>query len=413
MRFVAALLFFMSTSLVVLAAPPAGTVKIVNEHQDSVSNKKDYRYISMNNILADEREKAVVNNKLAAERENAVIVTSFILNSVSRRRAITVPKVIDHVIVVNLDDYDIPAKTWDTFAFSEPYSKITDGPMATKKQGDPRLIIRADWFISKASVAPHYYNLLRIWNQKDFENLVALTRNDMEQAAIITFGNVARSHRHARRIPTIYGGAWIIYDDHKADFMNNLLATKFTQAEFMAPLANGLNAYFMSDKKGTRLDYGDVTIVTDPNFTDKVYRVGRSCIVCHEHGVKDFTDGVRKLTKREIGIMSTNKEDLRNIKDLFSRDLPFKRDQDLYRESVKYATGHTPAYVSKKLKECIDGYDAPVTKTMAMRELGWNIISFNKYAKASNDPYILTLYNGDTIKRHQWEEIFPTVTAGR
>lgn len=397
MRLIAISLVILATS-VAQAVPPAGTVNTVNEHRKGLNNPKEYRYVSMHNIIA-------------TQRKGASSVVSYLLNSVSRRRIITVPKVIDHVIVVELDDYDIPAKAWDAFASKEPYSNITDGNLATNKPGDPRWIIRADWFIVNASITPGYYNLLRVRKQKDFADLVKLVRNEMEQSAVVTTGNVARNHRYIRRIPTIYGGAWVSYDN-KAEILKNLLEPEFGQAEYMAPLANGLNAYFISDKTGKQLNHGDPKLTVDPNFTTAVW-AGRSCMVCHDSGVKDFTDSVRKLIKKNIEIKATDKESLRKITEQFGRDLPFKQDQELYKNAVKEATGYTAPEISRLLKNFIDGYNGPVNKTMAIQELGWNAMRFNKIARTNTDPNILTLYKDGDIRRNAWEEVFATLCDGQ
>jgi hypothetical protein len=171
-------------------------------------------------------------------RDDVYASVSFLLNSLSRSSEIVRPALggPDNTIIrVNLFDYGIDPKVWDSFATNEPYFHVgideweivttlvwdtyvaTDGKTyyktsldqygrnqyTTKNVQEKKLrsvraptawgpptameglvylcqskapIIRADWFIVNASRPPAYYDLLGLKTLKDFDDLVAFDK---------------------------------------------------------------------------------------------------------------------------------------------------------------------------------------------------------------------------------------------
>ena len=60
-------------------------------------------------------------------------------------------------------------------------------------------------------------------------------------------------------------------------------------------MPNGLQAYYISDGLGHRIDVAPTEIVSNPAASDPSVRNGLSCIGCHTEGMKAFEDGVRAV----------------------------------------------------------------------------------------------------------------------
>ena len=63
--------------------------------------------------------------------------------------------------------------------------------------------------------------------------------------------------------------------------------------EIIFSLPNGLQAYFLTDGKGTRIDKGPTAIVSDPRRPDRAVENGLSCMSCHARGMVEKADQVR------------------------------------------------------------------------------------------------------------------------
>ena len=68
--------------------------------------------------------------------------------------------------------------------------------------------------------------------------------------------------------------------------------------EVIFNLPNGLQAYYIADKSGTRINVAPTEIVSDPAAKDPAVRNGLSCIGCHTKGMKTFTDQVRSVIEQ-------------------------------------------------------------------------------------------------------------------
>ena len=63
-------------------------------------------------------------------------------------------------------------------------------------------------------------------------------------------------------------------------------------------LPNGLQAYYLADAGGNRLDSAPIEIVRNLAASDPTVRNGLSCIGCHTEGMKAFEDQVRVVVQR-------------------------------------------------------------------------------------------------------------------
>ena len=70
--------------------------------------------------------------------------------------------------------------------------------------------------------------------------------------------------------------------------------------EVIFNLPNKLQAYYISDGLGNRIDVAPTEIVSNPAASDPAVRNGLSCIGCHTEGMKEFEDGVRSVVEQTV-----------------------------------------------------------------------------------------------------------------
>jgi hypothetical protein len=288
-------------------------------------------------------------------------------------------------------------------------------------------ILRGDWFLANVSLAPAYYDFLKLGkNIKDFEKLIfadddlAKKARSQDKGVVVT-SMVARNNRTLLRSPTFTGGySWESHDTLKSvddrDYVKFLLNEKFDATEDIGSLPNGLQAYFLTDGKGNRLDEANIEIAVDNTANDRIVRNGRSCIVCHSDGIRPLTDEVRSLTRKlqdpkQVQLLIPRKEDAYKIEDLFGSDLDEQiiKDQNYYRAAVARATGLQSEVLSRVFNEVYNYYQENLlTIETVSSEVGVEIKDLDVFIKASKDNIVLGLLKTPSrpIRRDQWEFAF-------
>lgn len=288
-------------------------------------------------------------------------------------------------------------------------------------------IMRADWFIVNATLPPAYFEFLRLGDDiKDFENLIFTDQKLAEKArsqfkAVVVTSIVARNNRTLLRSPTFTNGYyWQSHDSLSSiddrQYVQNILKEKFDATEDIGTLPNGLQAYFLTDSKGKRLDFANPDIAIDNTAQDRMVRTGRSCMICHSEGIKQIDDEIRTLTKKlqnkeAIKLLITNKADAYRIDDLFGTDLDKQivKDQNIFAEAVAETTGLQPIVNGKQYANIYDWYaEHLLTREDVIREVGLPPALLEKYVRLSNDNVILGLIKEPIrpIRRDQWERSF-------
>ena len=288
-------------------------------------------------------------------------------------------------------------------------------------------IYRLDWFISNVIVPPAYYNFLKLGDKaEDFDKLIfadekLAAKARSQDKAVVIASIVARNNRTLNRSPTFTGGYfWKSHDSLKStddrNYVQFLLDEKFDATEDIGTLPNGLQAYFLTDDQGKRIDFANPDIAIDNSAVDRIIRTGRSCIVCHADGIRPINDEVRALTNkiknpRELKLLVTRKEDFYRIEDLFSSDLDKQiiADQNLYRDAVSRASGLQSETVSRVIGEIYNGYiENLLTPEEISRDIGVEFNQLDGYIKTSKDNLVLGLLRNPIrpIRRDQWEQSF-------
>lgn len=241
---------------------------------------------------------------------------SKLVNSLSWGKTITAPHAIDAdktVLRIDLRDYQWTEKTWAAIVERHPYGILHDSDVAREIADATRCklpYIRGDWFVAVGSRPPLYHDILQLpRSEGELEKMLRLdTRENIRQERVARAGfNSSGVSRNNRLIERHESGAvvyWKSYDFAANIGRQNLFAhplgpgngdASFVHdgGEIIFALPNGLQAYFLADGKGERIDKGPTAIVSDPRRPDRAVENGLSCISCHARGIIEKSDQVR------------------------------------------------------------------------------------------------------------------------
>jgi mono/diheme cytochrome c family protein len=137
---------------------------------------------------------------------------------------------------------------------------------------------------------------------------VDTSRQLAEEKFVIRAGvrssGVSQNNRAMERHVAPFGAYWRSFDFRSnlddQNIFANPLRLNAAGGEIIFNLPNGLQAYFLADTQGRRLDMAPLEIVSDRNQPDDpLIRNGRSCMGCHFAGIKSFRDDVRAAIQRQ------------------------------------------------------------------------------------------------------------------
>ena len=217
------------------------------------------------------------------------------------------------IIAFNLDEIGWTAADWDKIIGAYPYAMKPDATVydtVVSLTGTPLAWVRGDWFAFTASRPPLYYDLLKL--PQTFAELEKQVDVDVKsniekflaKRAGFQHSGVSKHNRLIERhtIPTGY--FWTSYD-FKGDRPEQSLfvhplgpdgadAFKHDGGETIFSLPNGFQAYYLNTAPGARLDKGPTEIVLDDSQLDRAVTNGISCMGCHNQGIRQGTDEIRK-----------------------------------------------------------------------------------------------------------------------
>ena len=239
-----------------------------------------------------------------------------LLNSLSRESDVLRMRTIDAdktIIAFNLDDLGWSPDDWNRIIGLYPYAmkpEATNYDTVASLTGTPLPWIRGDWFAFTASRPPLYYDLLRLPHTfAELEKQVGVdVKSNIEKflAKRAGFQNsgVSKHNRLIERHAIATGYFWTSYD-FKGDRPEQSLfvhplgpdgeeAFKADGGETIFSLPNGFQAYYLNTAAGERLDKGPTEIVLDDSQLDRSVTNAISCFGCHNQGIRQATDDVRK-----------------------------------------------------------------------------------------------------------------------
>jgi hypothetical protein len=286
---------------------------IVTEIAADLDQQQDHRRKGMRYITLSHFYTACAEETDMVRYRQGVVK---LLNSLSRNSDVLKMRTIDPertIIAFNLDDLDWTEADWNRIIGTYPYAmkpETTAYDTVASLTGTPLPWLRGDWFGFTASRPPLYYELLKlpvsfaelekqadVNIQSDIEKFLA-KRAGFQKSGVSKHNRLIE--RHA--IPTGY--FWTSYD-FKGDRPEQSLfvhplgpvgadAFKHDGGESIFSLPNGFQAYYLNTAKGDRLDKGPTEIVLDDSQLDRAVTNGISCFGCHNQGIRQGTDEIRK-----------------------------------------------------------------------------------------------------------------------
>ena len=301
---------------------------------------------------------------------------------------------------------------------AEIYDRVRDEYILPAEMARPVAYVRADWFCSVVTQPPFYEDFLKLpFTLQELETKLGVDtsanlRDGRAKRAGVTVSGVSRNNRVVERHPA-GGGYWKSFDFRTSRGPENMfkdpLDFQFSGGEMIFPLPNGLQAYYVADAQGNRIEAAPTEIVTDKFASDKTVRNGLACMRCHDRGMKGFVDNVRPAVEKLPG---TSGLDKRLIAQVYPKqeemDAFLKEDGDRFLAAMEKALGRPRAReplipVSKRY------LDDPIHLGTAAGELG--LADPKGLAAAFRTPQaaalgLIPLASQDVIRRDAWEEYF-------
>ncbi|HLG12909.1 MAG TPA: hypothetical protein VJH03_00075 [Blastocatellia bacterium] len=376
------------------------------------------RYFSLANL----HNAGVPDEELETDRA----ALAKLVNSLSWHRDITLPAPIDPaktIYRIDLRDYEWTAATWNNTLAVYPYGvRTSEAGSVGKLMGADNAYVRGDWFIATASVPPLYHELLGLPKSlAELERLLGVDawRNPAEEGNVVRAGvrtsGVSQNNRVLERHSSAYGAYWRSYDfanslDDQSIFRDPLRLNP-AGSEIIFNLPNGLQAYFLANGQGRRIDAAPVGIVADRNNPDDpVIRNGRSCMSCHFDGIRPFRDDVRPVISRQtVGFFERDRA-LAVYPPQETLDRLIERDRLRFERAVEQAGARSPNVQAEPINALARRFNAEVTASQAAGELGLDVRDF--VARVRRSAALVALGYGQflvpdgALKRDAWERDF-------
>ena len=362
---------------------------------------------------------------------------SKLVNSLSWGRTIKIPQPIDSketIFYIDLRDYEweIGTNRWSLIEAVYPYEIEFNAPTQTglhKKLTNLREamdcevpFIHVDWFLATASLPPLYHDILNLpETDRELEerlevNVVENLRNAPGKRvwrAGFSDSGVSNHNRVVERHISRYGAYWKSYDFAGSVGTQNIFThpLSFTHdgGEIIFNLPNGLQAYYLSDAGGRRLDEAPINIVSNPAASDPTVRNGLSCIGCHTEGMKDFEDQVRGVVQKNPNPPFNKDRALQLYTDKATMAGLVAEDTDRYKQALK-ATGDVFGGI-EPVQRFHEAFQRPVDAAYAAATVGLETETFLSKIRTSANLKslgVLVLENG-TMKRDTWTNQFSEI----
>ncbi len=308
---------------------------------------------------------------------------------------------------------------------SETFDRLVKEFLAPAEMARPIPFVRADWFVSSATLPLLYEDFLQLpFTLQELEaklgvDSAANIKSGVAKRAGMTVSGVSHNNRVVERHPARYGFFWKSFDFKSNRGPENMfkdpIAFKESGGEMIFTLPNGLQAYYVSNNKGDRLDAAPTEIVVDKFAEDKIVRNGLSCMRCHDQGMKGFMDNVRPALLNLPGVAGFDKrEALQLYPEQKVMDDFLKEDGTRFLDAMRRTLGRTQARES--LAPVTRRYlDNPLTLATAGGELGLNESTHLQSvfrSPAFSALGLLPLTTGGVVRRDAWEEYYDQAVRG-
>ena len=363
---------------------------------------------------------------------------SKLVNSLSWGREVIRPQPIDReetIFYIDLRDYEweIGTHRWTQIEEVYPYSIEFDAPTQTRLREKLTNLreamecevpfVHVDWFIATAALPPLYHDILDLpETDRELEarlevNVVENIRNAAGRRvwrAGFNDSGVSNHNRVVERHTSRYGAYWKSYDFAGSVETQNIfthpLSFEHDGGEIIFNLPNGLQAYYLADAGGNRLDAAPIDIVSNPAASDPTVRNGLSCIGCHTKGMKTFEDQVRASTQQKANPPFDKARALRLYVEKTTMDTLVDEDTHRYRQALE-KTGNVFGGI-EPIQRFHEVFQGPVDTAHAAAALGLQpqvlMRKIRDNTRLQNLLGSLVVENG-TVKRDAWTAQFSEV----
>jgi hypothetical protein len=283
-----------------------------------------------------------------------------------------------------------------------------------------------DWFLAAASLPPLYNDILGLPEtdralEAELDVDVAANLQTAPGIRVWRAGfndsGVSRHNRVVERHESRYGAYWKSYDFAGSVATQNIFnyPLNFTHdgGEIIFNLPNGLQAYYLVDANGNRLDVAPTDIVSNPAASDPAVRNGLSCIGCHTEGMKTFEDTVRGVIEQTDNPPYDKEHALRLYVEQSRMAELVNEDAELYRVALEAAGGDIKDI--EPVHRFYEAFQGPVDVAHAAASVGFETTAFLE--KIRNDTRLqdlgllqLTGENGQ-MQRDTWTAEFSNVVS--
>lgn len=302
--------------------------------------------------------------------------------------------------------------------FAELYERYIEPAKLVR----PIPYVRIDWFVSVATQAPLYEDLLQLPHElAELERELGVNSSQNikdynARRAGMTLSGVSRNNRVVERHPARYGAYWKSFDFQTSKGQQNMFADPiefhFAGGEMIWNLPNGLQGYLVTDNIGRRILTAPTAIVTDKFSEDRIVRNGLACMRCHNNGMKRFADNVRPAFETLTTSVSLNRQTiLRLYAPKKEMDELLDRDQNRFLTALEDALG-TKQQDEPLVPTSRKFLDAPLTLLQAASEVG--LVNSDGLQSMFRLPEFTRLglgglSTGGLIRRDTWEDYFDRV----
>ncbi len=355
---------------------------------------------------------------------------SKLVNSLSWGREIVKPKTIDPIgtiFYIDLRDYqwELGTNRWTQIEKKYPYTDEYNAPSETTLHEKLKSLqetlnckvpfIHVDWFIANASLPPLYHDILELpLTERELQEKleVSVTENIQNAPgkrvwrAGFNDSGVSNHNRVVERHTFQHGAYWKSYDFAGSVGIQNIfthpLSFEHDGSEIIFNLPNGLQAYYLANQNGSRLNVAPTDIVSNPAVSDPAVRNGLSCIGCHTEGMKTFEDEVRNVVEQSANPPYDKARALSLYVEKDKMDALVTQDTERYRQALE-KTGDVFGGI-EPIQRFHEVFQGPIDAIHAAASLGLQTEILLKEIQQNDGLQnlgLLVLENG-TIKRDTW-----------
>ena len=367
------------------------------------------------------------------------IALAKLVNSLSWGFDIRNPQPIDGaetIFYIDLRDYEWDIRdAWTQIENAYPYEiefdADTQARLRTKLENLRQTMscevpyVYVDWFLATAVLPPLYHNILDLPGtdrelERDLEvdvqrNLQSAPGRRVWRAGTNNSG-VSNHNRVVERHTSRYGAYWKSYDFAGSIGTQNIFThpLSFEQdgGEVIFNLPNGLQAYYISDGAGNRIDVAPTEIVSNPAANDPAVHNGLSCIGCHTEGMKTIEDEVRSSIEKTRSPRFDKAHALRLYVEQATLDRLLGEDTARYKAALEKTGGVFGGI--EPVHRFYEVYQGPVDAAYAAAAVGMKQEAFLTEVgkKSSLQGLGLTpLVNNRSVKRDVWTSQFSAIIS--